>query len=137
MTNTARAYHVEDHGNNVSVITIDMEKVRDEKTLLEIKTGLTGMIDAFDARTKPLVIVDMSSVKEMTAAAIGGLLEAKKLLKSRNGKLEIVGLNPKVVEIFTATRVDLALSTHTAESGVTTESLMASHAAQAAARTPA
>jgi anti-sigma B factor antagonist len=64
-----------------------------------------------DAR-KTRVVIDLSGVQFMNSSGLGLLIGGAHALKSAGGGLKIAGASPKIVELFTITRLTSILENH-------------------------
>jgi anti-sigma B factor antagonist len=78
----------------------------DVHTVPDLQRELAAIVE--DGTTR--VVVDLTAVDFLDSSALGALVGANKDILARNGTLRVVCAEPRLVRIFTITRLDEVLT---------------------------
>ena len=91
------------HTNLAEIIKIKESKVYDEAMVSIINDEINQALDSND---KKFIILDFSKVKYLSSSFLGKIISINKKLKTKEGKLFLVGLNADIMEVFQITKLE-------------------------------
>jgi len=91
------------HTNLAEIIKIKESKVYDEAMVSIINDEINQAIDSND---KKFIILDFSKVKYLSSSFLGKIISINKKVKTKEGKLFLVGLNVDIMEVFQITKLE-------------------------------
>ena len=91
------------HTNLAEIIKIKESKVYDEAMVSIINDEINQALDSND---KKFIILDFSKVKYLSSSFLGKIISINKKVKTKEGKLFLVGLNVDIMEVFQITKLE-------------------------------
>ena len=91
------------HTNLAEIIKIKESKVYDEAMVSIINDEINQVLDSND---KKFIILDFSKVKYLSSSFLGKIISINKKVKTKEGKLFLVGLNVDIMEVFQITKLE-------------------------------
>jgi anti-sigma B factor antagonist len=73
--------------------------------------------DIVSASQRPFLLVDFYNVEMMSSACIGMLVALQKKIREKNGQLRLANISPKLMKIFTITKLDQVLRISSTRTG--------------------
>jgi anti-sigma B factor antagonist len=90
----------------VQVVRLLPRQILDQLQISDIGQGIKNMIDQGELK----IVVDFSIVDHLSSSALGMLINTKKLIEAKKGKVKICGMKPELFEVFRITRLDKVFS---------------------------
>ena len=90
----------------VSIVEFTNAKILDEANINEIRAAVLALVEPAD---RPMIAVDFSHVDHMSSSALGMLIDVRKKVLERNGKLRLCNIKPQLFEAFVITKLDKLL----------------------------
>jgi len=94
----------EDKG--VSIVEFTNAKILDEANIADIRASILSLVEPVE---RPMLLVDFSTVDHMSSSALGMLIDVRKKILERNGKLRLSNIKPQLFEAFVITKLDKLL----------------------------
>ncbi|MFA6133215.1 MAG: STAS domain-containing protein [Phycisphaerae bacterium] len=88
---------------NVTVVELTDKKILDEMNIAQIGEQINSLVVASD---DPRLVLDFSSVGQMSSSALGMLIRLHKRIREKNGQLRLCGIQPAIFEVFVITRLN-------------------------------
>jgi anti-sigma B factor antagonist len=79
------------------------KKILDEVSISQIGEQLNSLVAG---SPQPRLVLDFSSVGQMSSSALGMLITLHKRLREKNGQLRLCGIQPAIYEVFVITRLN-------------------------------
>jgi anti-sigma B factor antagonist len=89
--------------DSVVLATFTSEKILEDFDIQALEKTLLPLVDQDH---KPLIVLDFSNVRYLTSSVLGLLIRILKKVNEAGGGLRLCGINAKILEIFTITRLD-------------------------------
>ncbi len=91
------------YNGGVVVVTIDREKILEEKDIISLEETLNPIIEEND----PLrMVVDFSKVEYLSSSVLGLLIRVNNIIKDRGGSMCLCNISSRIFGIFKITRLD-------------------------------
>ena len=86
-----------------TLVELADKKILDEMSISQIGEQLNALV-AGSPQTR--LVLDFSSVGQMSSSALGMLITLHKRLREKNGQLRLCGIQPAIYEVFVITRLN-------------------------------
>lgn len=93
----------------VTVATVGKASLLDAREIQSLARELFALVDA---QAKQKVILDLTSVRQLSSQTIGVLLELHKKAKAIKGVIAICGVNGQIKRLFELTKLDSIIKTY-------------------------
>ena len=110
-TNRIKKYKMT--AKNYQTFTVRQEKdftiisIIEKRIYMQLAEKFKEEVSDFLANGSKKIIIDLSEVSVMNSAALGVLIALQNEMENKKGKLNIVGLQPLMEEIFSRMRLEL------------------------------
>lgn len=103
----ARPVVAVNYNSGVVIVTIDREKILEEKDIQNLEATMTPLIEEND----PLkMVVDFSKVDYLSSSVLGLLIRLNNTIKERGGNMCLCNISSRIFGIFKITRLDKVFS---------------------------
>ncbi len=91
------------YNSGVVVVTIDREKILEEKDIQSLEETINPIIEEND----PLrMVIDFSKVEYLSSSVLGLLIRVNNIIKERGGSMCLCNISSRIYGIFKITRLD-------------------------------
>lgn len=90
----------------VSIVEFTNARILDEANIAEIRAAILTLVEPVD---QPRLLIDFSNVDHLSSSALGMLIDVRKKVLERNGKLRLCDIKPQLFEAFVITKLDKLL----------------------------
>jgi anti-sigma B factor antagonist len=95
------------YNGDVVIVTIDREKILEEKDIANLEATFTPLIEENDPVK---MVVDFSRVEYLSSSVLGLLIRLNNTIKERNGSMCLCNISSRIFGIFKITRLDKVFS---------------------------
>ena len=95
--------------DSVNMVRFSDRKILEELSIREIEDELFALVSATPAIK---LLLNFSNVEHLSSAALGMLINLKKEVEGKKGKLKLSNINPQIYEVFKITRLSKHFDIH-------------------------
>ena len=94
---------------HAAIATLTDEKILDESDIRGLADSIMPLLETSPGGN---LVLDFSNVKFLSSAVLGLLIRISRKIYESQGQLKLLGINPKIHEIFKITRLDRVFDIH-------------------------
>jgi anti-anti-sigma factor len=88
---------------DVTTVQFQDRHLVDEGRIAKVQSVLNGKIDE---QVRPLLLIDFYNIEAVSSAFLGTLLALHKRAMAKQGRVQMANVQPKLMKIFTLTKLD-------------------------------
>ncbi len=92
-----------EYKGNVTIAILTEEKILQEVDIQDLENSIMALIEQVSGIN---LIINFCNIKFLTSSALGLLIRVIKKMHETGGKLKLCSIDPKILEVFTITRLD-------------------------------
>ncbi len=94
------------HIEKIILVEFTNTRILDEANIAQIRAAISAQIEPADM---PQLLIDFSNVDHLSSSALGMVIDIRKKVLDRNGKIRLCSIKPHLLEAFVITRLDKLL----------------------------
>ncbi len=115
MASTASRLRVTEKDDITRIEFVD-RNILDEANIQRIGEEISEIVDA---QSHPKLLINFSNVDHLSSAALGTLITINNKIRSKDGQMRLVNIDPQIYEVFVITKLNKLFQIHdTIEDGV-------------------
>ncbi len=92
-----------EYEGKVTIAILTEEKILQEVDIQGLENSIMALIEEISGIN---LIINLCNIKFLTSSALGLLIHVLKKMHETGGKLKLCSIDPKILEVFTITRLD-------------------------------